>query len=339
MSDFRKPRADNPIVNQAALFRKVKKGYKRPKGRRGKKPKGKKSGNFVSGQDPNFILRKEEEELRRAREDRQRQSQTQERLVQAQIEDIRDRRVDRADNREQQREQLRLQGEERRETQRYRADKLAQERFQLKQAAIGEQRRGQSEKDILGEVRKLHQTSERREGENRDIFQQFLATQNRRGDLTVESIRSQEETDLSPIRERIKTPDERRDRRARSVSIDEGVSETISFSDEIPDEEGYGAGHRTRRGSGGGGRDLPERFGEYASSPEVSRHLSGQRKQTNTVEPPSLVLQEERQHGGDDQPPTPRQAGKQQEIYRPTVGTLRQAIADAASKGLKVSIK
>ena len=36
MSDFRKPRADNPILPTTALFRKVKKTPKIPKGRKGK---------------------------------------------------------------------------------------------------------------------------------------------------------------------------------------------------------------------------------------------------------------------------------------------------------------
>ena len=47
MSDFRKPRADTPILPTTAILRKVKKPPKKPKGRRGKKPKGKPSGKFV----------------------------------------------------------------------------------------------------------------------------------------------------------------------------------------------------------------------------------------------------------------------------------------------------
>ena len=129
MSDFRKPRADNPILPTTALFRKVKKTPKKPKGRRGRKPKGKKVGNFVSRQDPNYLLRKADDEARKAREDRQRQTEQQERQIQLQVEDIRDRRQDRAGqlqiaqdrfaleagqvraNLINQREQLRLQGE------------------------------------------------------------------------------------------------------------------------------------------------------------------------------------------------------------------------------------
>tara|TARA_R100001369_G_scaffold54939_1_gene81832 strand:+ start:616 stop:2907 length:2292 start_codon:yes stop_codon:yes gene_type:complete len=129
MSDFRKPRADNPILPTTAIFRKVRKTPKKPKGRRGKKPKGKKVGNFVSRQDPNYLLRKADDEARKAREDRQRQTEQQERQIQLQVEDIRDRRQDRAGqlqiaqdrfaleagqaraNVRNQREALRLQGE------------------------------------------------------------------------------------------------------------------------------------------------------------------------------------------------------------------------------------
>ena len=95
MSDFRKPRADNPILPTTAIFRKVKKAPKKPKGRRGRKPKGKKVGDFVSRQDPNYLLRKADDEARKAREDRQRQTEQQERQIQLQVEDIRERRQDR----------------------------------------------------------------------------------------------------------------------------------------------------------------------------------------------------------------------------------------------------
>mgnify|MGYP003672774963 CR=1 FL=1 len=178
MSDFRKPRTDTPIVPQTALFRKVKKAPKKPKGRRGRKPKGKRSGNFVSRQDPNFVLRKADDDARKAREDRQRQTQQQDRLITAQVEDIRDRRQDRAAqllleqgragreqqaiqlaqdrflidtaegrvNRANQREQLRLQGVANADTQRYRLMREQQINAQLaQQAAQGAARAGEAQ--------------------------------------------------------------------------------------------------------------------------------------------------------------------------------------------------
>ena len=66
--DFRKPRADTPIVPQTALFRKRVISQKRPKGRRGRKIKGKRVGSSVSYQDPNFILIKAADEARKERE-------------------------------------------------------------------------------------------------------------------------------------------------------------------------------------------------------------------------------------------------------------------------------
>ena len=291
MSSLNKPRPDYPIYPSEGYYRKQSKAFKRPKGRGGKKPKGKRVGNSVSFQDPNFIIIKAQDEARKARELALAQTQEQQQFRQLQIEDIEDQRVDRgradiarqdelqirreeqATNDFTQREQLRLQGQSQVETQRYRQAKLQQIDNQG-------QARGQSERDILGEVRRLHETSERRAGENREIFQQFLSSQNRRGDLSVSNIREQEDTDLSPVRERSRsrsqTPaaEERRDRRARSVSIDEGVSRSLNFSDEkIPDEEGFGTGHRTR-----GARAKPtQRFGEFASSPDVKRAIQESR--------------------------------------------------------------
>ena len=225
MSDFRKPRADTPLVPQSAILRKVKKAPKKPKGRRGKKPKGKRVGNFVSRQDPNFILRKEEDELRRAREQSQRQTQQQEVLIQAQIEDIRDRRVEGraqlqiADQRLRldagqaqanlinQREALRLQGEaNQQERQRGNAE-LAQRAAANAQRAAAGQRQQQDNFQIYGELRRLYRQNERRDGENERVMREFLREgqqhQGRRGggrrqniDLSIGAERERETTDL-----------------------------------------------------------------------------------------------------------------------------------------------
>ena len=343
MSDFRKPRADNPIVNQAALFRKVKKGYKRPKGRRGKKPKGKKSGNFVSGQDPNFILRKEEEELRRAREDRQRQSQTQERLVQAQIEDIRDRRVDRADNREQQREQLRLQGEENQITDRYRAAKLAQGANQGAARAAEAVRARQDSMDIYTQLRQQHRLQERRDGENREVMRNLLeGVRDRRpedidprqffgSDFSVEGERERETTaitfgDFAPRA----TPEQRRQRRKK-------VSNTESDDINSSVEEVFSRAGRKQTPAeiSGKGKFLrgktvpPDRLGEFATQSEINRGLATPRPEPEP-EPAATapkVSAEELVFEGEE---LLRQAyhTEEPEVYRPQVKTLKQVRKD-----------
>ena len=101
MSDFRKPRPDIPIVPREALYRTQRPTYfKRPKGRRGRKPKGQKVGKFVSRQDPNFALRKKEDDQRKARELAVATAQRRQRLDVEELEDIRERRVDRREARQ-----------------------------------------------------------------------------------------------------------------------------------------------------------------------------------------------------------------------------------------------
>lgn len=197
MSDFRKPRPDIPIVPQSAIVRRVKKPPKRPKGRKGKKPKGKPSGKFVSRQDPNYLIRKAEDEARQAREDRRRKLEQEERQIQLQIEDRRDRRLEarRADalGRQQlqleqarfaqdaavQREQLRLQGEAQQETQRFRAAQLTQAANQSAARAAEAEQLRRDNFDIYGVLQRLYRQQERREGENLQLMRDFLTQQSR----------------------------------------------------------------------------------------------------------------------------------------------------------------
>ena len=231
MSDFRKPRTDTPIVPQSALFRKVKKAPKKPKGRRGRKPKGKKSGNFVSRQDPNFVLRKTDDEARKAREDRRKKTEQDERLIQLQIEDRTDRRADAlrarglaagAAVRERQqiqiaqdrlgldargqREQLRLQGEANTQTQRYRAAQLAQQANQGAAARAAETARAaeaararQDSMDIYTQMRQLYRSQERRDGENREVMRELLAGQRRQQQIEPSDFLSPGGTEQSSI--------------------------------------------------------------------------------------------------------------------------------------------
>ena len=141
MSDFRKPRADNPILPATALYRRAgsKKVFKRPKGRRGRKPKGRRSAPYVKYQDPNYLVRKAEDEARKARELAAREQQQREDFRQLQVQEIRDRRVDRRreeaarqDNLQIQRDRLRLEAAGQREDLRLRG-----EEHQLRLADVG----------------------------------------------------------------------------------------------------------------------------------------------------------------------------------------------------------
>lgn len=300
MSDFRKPRADTPILPTTAIVRKVRKAPKKPKGRRGKKPKGQKSGKFVSRQDPNFLLRKADDEARKAREDRQRRTEQEERQIQLQIEDRRDRRQEarRADalGRQQlqiaqdrfaldaagQREQLRLQGEAQQETQRFRAAQLTQVANQGAARAAEAAQLQRDNFDIYGSLQRLYRQQERREGDNLQLMREFLRDQSRRVELDPAVFRG---GGAEPFGNRA-TAEQRRLRRSRSktpagsgvraepTDVPRGEADAIrtaydsvsrsgsgsSSSDieevlprsrargspDIPEEEGFGAGHRTR---------------------------------------------------------------------------------------------
>ena len=360
MSDFRKPRADTPLVPQSALFRPVRKAPKKPKGRRGKKPKGKKVGNFVSRQDPNFILRKADEDARRAREQSQRQTQQQEVLIQAQIEDIRYRREDRAgqlqieqdrfalgaaegrENRRIQRDQLRLQGEENKITGRYRVAKLTQGANQGAARAAEAVRAQQDSMDIYTQLRQQHRLQERREGENREVMRDFLRESGRGGrrqnlDLSIGQERERETTDIEFAPRA--TSEQRRQRRQKVSPREREVIDSLSSSAEEvlprarsvtprpdreikapepapePEPESQSFRPRILRGD----PDPPQPFGDFTPDKEVGKYLSGQRKQpVSTIAP--LVFEGEE---------LLRQAYhpnlQDEKIYRPIVGTYRQA--------------
>ena len=368
MSDFRKPRADTPLVPQSALFRPVRKAPKKPKGRRGRKPKGKKVGNFVSRQDPNFILRKADEDARRAREQSQRQTQQQEVLIQAQIEDIRDRRSEGraqlqiADQRLRldagqaqanlinQREALRLQGEaNQQERQRGNAE-LAQRAAANAARAQAGQRQQQDNFQIYGELRRLYRQNERRDGDNERVMREFLREGGRGGrrqnlDLSIGAERERETTDIEFAPRA--TSEQRRQRRQKVSPKEKEVIDSLSAGEtsieevlpraksleslagtprpdrEIkapepapePEPESQSFRPRILRGD----PDPPQPFGDFTPDKEVGKYLSGQRKQpVSTIAP--LVFEGEE---------LLRQAYhpnlQDEKIYRPSVGTYRQA--------------
>jgi hypothetical protein len=234
MSDFRKPRADYPIYPSTGYYRKRAQTFKVPKGRRGIKPKGQRVGNFVKYQDPNFIFIKAEDDARKARELAIAQAKEQEQYRQLQIQDIEDekrererkerarqdelqiRRDELAENQKTQREQLRLQDEAQQETERYRAAKAVRARELREKEREREQRLIEDRREIAGHLTQLYEASERRAGENLEVFRTaFQAIADRRP-VDFRDIKLQEQTDLSA--------DQRRDRRGRSESFEREVS-------------------------------------------------------------------------------------------------------------------
>ena len=147
-SEFRKPRPDFPIVPQSALLRQRVKGFRVPKGRRGKKPRGKAKRQKVLEVPPQP-----------------------DRFKEAQIQEIRDNSKDR-------RERLRLEQEISRETIRYREAKADREERQQAVRLI-EGRRVQARQDRLIQDQARHFTElldrgERRAGEVQSQYQEFI---------------------------------------------------------------------------------------------------------------------------------------------------------------------
>lgn len=217
MSDFRKPRPDDPIVPQSALFRVAQKPFKRPKGRRGRKPKGQRVGKFVARQDPNFLIQKAQDEARKARELAIRRQEEDRELRQLQVQNIRDERVDRRraeqarqDNLVIQRDRLRIEAAQGREVLRLRdrdqirADQdlrfrqelaafqtqetaefrqgqiIAQQQDREDRAARDERNQAENHR-IYQELMAIGERQERRQGENFQIMADFLRGERARG--------------------------------------------------------------------------------------------------------------------------------------------------------------
>ena len=187
MSSLNKPRPDYPIYPSAGYYRKQSKVFKRPKGRRGRKPKGKRSGNSVSYQDPNFLIIKAQDEARKARELAVSQAQEQ--------------KEEKKENVAIRREQLRLSARGLDDNARYRVAELTQRANQAqatdRQATAQLRQQNTDNFRIFGELRRLGDNQERRNGENLEIMKEVIRSHNRRGDLNFQDIRAQEQTDLS----------------------------------------------------------------------------------------------------------------------------------------------
>jgi len=145
-SDFRKPRPDYPIVPQTAILRPRVKGFKVPKGRRGKKPRGKAVRQPPLPKPPNRYQQARTQEMKENAKDR--------------------------------RERLRLERDIAKETIRYREAKGEQKKVE-QAVRVVEGRRVQVRNDRLIEDQARHFTalldrSERRSGEVQAQYQEFL---------------------------------------------------------------------------------------------------------------------------------------------------------------------
>lgn len=146
-SEFRKPRPDYPIVPETALYRKRVKGFRAPKGRRGKKPRGKRKYEKPEG------------------------APIPDRLALAKTQEIKENAKDRRDR-------LRLEQETAREQIRYRERKAEREERQQAVRVI-EGRRVQQRQDRLIQDQARHftdllQRGERRSGEIQAQYQEFI---------------------------------------------------------------------------------------------------------------------------------------------------------------------
>jgi len=208
-----KPRPDYPIYPSTGYFRERAKAFKRPKGRRGRKPKGQRVGRFVPFQDPNFLIIKAQDEMRKARELAVAQAKEEIEFKKAQrqeLEDSRKERAEREETRVAEREEDRADREEERR-------QMDEDRAQLRiESDRREQRLLEDRKEIAGHLTKLFETQERRAGENIAIFTEAFKAITDRRPVDFEDIKLQEQTDLSA--------DQRRDRRGRSESFDREVS-------------------------------------------------------------------------------------------------------------------
>ena len=90
-SEFRKPRPDFPIVTESALYRERVKGFKVPKGRRGKKPRGKRIPTYQPsiplrrGRPPNRYQQAKTQEITENAKDRRERLQLEKEIAQEQI--------------------------------------------------------------------------------------------------------------------------------------------------------------------------------------------------------------------------------------------------------------
>jgi len=180
MDDFRKPRADIPILPQTAFYRK-RVVYKPPKHRRGKKPKRKREKKVRWYDAPRFKDIKERDEKRKEVELKI-SKQKQEIAKEVREEGREQRRVEQETERlDIQREQLRADTEARGETQRYRAQHQLRLTQQEERQLALEDRRDAERRDTMERLAQISAEGERRSGQNQLMMGTLILKMRDRG--------------------------------------------------------------------------------------------------------------------------------------------------------------
>lgn len=197
MSDFRKPRPDDPILPNSAIYKRKSTPFKRPRGRGGKKPKGKAK---RGGQDPNFLIIKAQDEARRAREARIREQNARSaRYDREEVFVIEDRRL-KQDNLQLQRDRLRLDTRKNSDDGRFRARQSFIEDRRETTRIANEQAKSIRDEDqsrrLRDELFRVQADSERRAGDRDKRIDDLL------GQFANRSIEPPQVQDLSPQAER-----------------------------------------------------------------------------------------------------------------------------------------
>ena len=180
MDDFRKPRADIPILPQTAFYRK-RVVYKPPKHRRGKKPKRKREKKVRWYDAPRFKDIKERDEKRKEVELKI-SKQKQEIAKEVREEGREQRRVEQETERlDIQREQLRADTEAQGETQRYRAQHQLRLTQQEERQLALEDRRDAERRDTMERLAQISAEGERRSGQNQLMMGTLILKMRDRG--------------------------------------------------------------------------------------------------------------------------------------------------------------
>ena len=279
MSDFRKPRPDIPIVPREALYRTQRPTYfKRPKGRRGRKPKGQKVGKFVSRQDPNFALRKKEDDQRKARELAVATAQRRQRLDVEELEDIRERRVDRREARQLALDRFALEAGRARQQGRFQGAQLqliADVAGRIEDRAADQaERQERNQERLYAELRAVYDGAERRAGDRERMMVELVDRFAARGGRIDEGRLIALDERVRMV-ERSQTPQAQRDaarRRGEAVAGQGHVSEVTDTSSASEIELQTPRTRRKRRARKAAGRGSAPR--ERSSSDEEAQFRS-----------------------------------------------------------------
>ena len=276
MDDFRKPRADIPILPPTAFYRK-RVVYKPPKHRRGKKPKKKREGKVKWYDAPKFKDIKERDEKRKEVElkiSKQKQA-----IAKEVREERREgRRLGQETERlDIQRDQLRADTEAQAETQRYRAQHQARLTQQEERQLLLEDRRDAERRQTMERLAQISAEGERRSGQNQLMMGTLLLKMRDRGNpIREEDIEPRTRAERERPRPARTPREEERFREVEEKATQTQVAQPV-----------IGLGFRVARS-----------YADVATELE-QRELSGE---TPTPRPAELPLYET----GFDVPPKPR---------------------------------